>query len=154
MHAGSRRVRVIEGMLVAAIRAGIAGTRILGIRAAAGIPGIGLTLTLAVAALAPTSPAPTIPAAVTPAAVAPAPTTPASVPPTVVVRAATAWVAGSWTVGRAAGGGRYVGQSAQQQAEEDLGTEQVDATASARSLHRPSQGTNPGHRRGRTDTGQ
>jgi hypothetical protein len=47
--------------------------------------------------------------------------------------------------------GRDIGQGAEQQAEEDLGAEQINARARARRLHCLGKGADPRHRRRRAD---
>jgi hypothetical protein len=64
------------------------------------------------------------------------------------------WVGVRWIVGRGTGGGRYVGKSAEQEAEEDLGAEQVDVAASAGGLQGAGESADPGHRSCGADAGQ
>lgn len=64
-----------------------------------------------------------------------------------------AGVIGRW-LDRAVGGGRDIGQRAQQQAHEDLRAQQVDAAPGTGGVQRPSQRTDPRHRRRGAHAGQ
>ena len=74
------------------------------------------------------------------------------------VRAAAAMArltAMAWALKAGGAGGRGdLGQGAEQDAEEDLGPEEVDAAAGAGRFHRPRHRRDPGHRRRRADPRQ